>query len=312
MPSILVHIGVEKTGSKALQQFMMRNTAALARFGVVFPQTFREGSWHRELFEGPARDARFDALRDEIAGAKNALLSYERAYRAPDAQLDRLAALGGGLGALIFVRPQTELYNSALNQHYKAHRKTIADVEAFALDNEAVRARLDLNAQARRWERRLGAGRLHVRRYRLSASPVRDALRLLGVADDAAGDFEWPADNPNRAADIRSLRVLRALKFELGGDRDRLLRAVGEAHRVLSADWIDTRARPAPRLISATDIDRLRALYAEGNAALCARYGLAPLELEAAPPAAPEDLTPGPEDVAAARAIIAAAERKRT
>jgi hypothetical protein len=59
MPSCVLHIGTEKTGSTSLQQCLAANRAALSRAGFIYPQGLGEPS-HRKLAVYAMDDDRID------------------------------------------------------------------------------------------------------------------------------------------------------------------------------------------------------------------------------------------------------------
>ena len=46
----IIHIGVEKTGSKALQTFFSKSLNKTARPNIIYPVEGRSGLWHEPLY----------------------------------------------------------------------------------------------------------------------------------------------------------------------------------------------------------------------------------------------------------------------
>lgn len=128
---VLLHIGVWKTGSSAIQTFLAENAGALAREGVVVPRFSRRRLGHnaivaalkagdRETVERLVASLRRDARR---AADPVVVLTSEHYWPLKGAQLERLAAALRGIGArvdvLAYVRPQEEMWRSLYAQQAK-------------------------------------------------------------------------------------------------------------------------------------------------------------------------------------------------
>lgn len=98
----LLHLGMQKTGSKALQRFMLRERGLLEANGIKFGDAFRDGGWHRRLFVGGGSTIR-DSLRDDRRGFNDVLYSYEAGYRASSRTIAEIAA-EGPVKILIYLR----------------------------------------------------------------------------------------------------------------------------------------------------------------------------------------------------------------
>jgi len=189
---ILLHIGVHKTGSTALQGFFAANRLRLLEHGILYPQAARwpEDSVryaHHRLPWSLLRPDRvadpWPALRRELAhsAAEVAILSAERfeGLRRDD-QLTKLGSLLADheVTVIVYLRRQDEYL------HGDYCTRIVHNGED--LDFEAYKARktpnLDYRKLLERWERRFGREALVVRPYERSQLADADI-----VADFAAG-----------------------------------------------------------------------------------------------------------------------------
>jgi hypothetical protein len=186
----IVHIGMPRTATSALQFFMARRREALAAAGILYPARAAgegepAGNNHKPLGEAldgrrPRREraALFAALDRSLAAtaADTVVLSYEglcqigwprRPWRPLAAALARR---GFAFEVLLTVKPQSDFLNSTYAwrmQFLREGRTFPGYVEATLAGGTPEARRLDYEVLARRW--RLAAG------GRLTAVPVRAA-----------------------------------------------------------------------------------------------------------------------------------------
>lgn len=304
---LILHIGTEKTGSKALQHFLLNNEKALKEHGCLYPKTYRQGLWHNKIYGGLNQKIA-DELKAEFEGFRCAFITWEAAYHHTPAQvMERLRSLGESVTILFYVRNHVEWINSAYNQLFKAHRQAVSVINNFSYRLQ----KFDLNFHLLRWEQFFRPEQMKIVRYEPNSPPYGPVLDIMGIPEIARKQMIYPCENPNRAADLRSIRILYYLKQEIGeNNREKLVNAVAIAHRMLSNNWIDTRFAPAPLLLSDDEVRHIQDLYFGSTQEFLRRHGL-PKEFVSPVPAmnrasvSGEIRQPTETEIALAKKIIA-------
>lgn len=268
---LILHIGTEKTGSKALQHFLLKNDEVLREQGFLYPKLYREGLWHNKVYGGLSPKIA-DELMAEFQGFRYAFITWEAAYCFTSTQvMERLQTLGESVTILLYVRNHVDWINSAYNQLFKAHRQSISVINNFSYRLQ----KFDINYHLLRWEQFFDPTHFKIIPYVLGKTPCDPVLDILGIPEPARAQLEYPGENPNRAADLGNIRILYYLKREIGeNNREKLVKAVSCAHRMLNHRWIDTRVNAAPLLLSEEDIRNIQDLYSGSTRELLNRHGL--------------------------------------
>lgn len=269
----LLHIGMPKTGSKALQGFLAANPRLLQKNGLRFAESFRQQVWHRSLFEhsgGPVSDA----ILPEAECGQALIFSYEAGYRvASDAVIDELAALATAR-LVMFVRHPVDWLNSFFNQMIKAHRIGFEEIGTFSVNSENLNAFLDIETYLVRWTARFGEDSLRLIPYTHSTDVCRAFLDWAGVQIDSANVRSSAGENQNQAADETSLRVLLEIKRRMSGRKEtELVKAISVAHQTLRANWIDTRTERNLLFLSDEEQAAIDQRYRESYDRLLRQYG---------------------------------------
>lgn len=267
----ILHVGTQKTGSKALQDALSRGA-----FGprVEYPSAGRVGSWHmpiyHELMAGQ-RTLLVSAVEQASASGRDfGVLSCEAFHEMPVPALEILLGVAGVATIVVFLRRQDCLANSFLNQLVKAHRIPAGEITAFEDGLAAPMGLLDHRSTLERWGSVFGLENLVPLLYEPGTDTVESFGRALGL-DGPPG--VRPASNPNPALDAYSYVVFRKLKSRVA-DRNLLPRWVELAHRRLRHRFVDTQARGKPPLdlLGPAERERILAAYGEGNEWIRARW----------------------------------------
>jgi hypothetical protein len=278
-PRLVLHIGSHKTGTTSIQQALHKARAAMARHGVLYPDTRREPlslrPKHSSVYHAAARQddvtkqARERSLLiDEFAasGAHTLLLSAE-GLSEPNPRIARFFIewrSAFDIDIVLFVRRQDLFVESLYSQLVRqpGHRETRTPVEFARL--AATRARLDYAAVLQPWHDELGA-----RAVVVDFGSVRSTGLLQSFVRAAGLDIPvLPEVSANRSPDMRLALAVRYLNQSL---RDYHLPALANAARQLVAEG----RFPALRhVLGSNERRRLLDDLAPANERLAARYGV--------------------------------------
>lgn len=233
MKELIVHCGLHKTGTTALQNFLLANRETLKAQGVLYPQTgVPQGlSGQHNLAWEMARDRRYrseagnlDALFAEIAGFSGRVVlsseEFETSIQHPDRWarvMARTEASGLAVHIVVYVREVSAQLRSVYLQKLRS-----GFGQEFALA-----ARLALEQGSLRWldgqicfsrpamEKALGAiegARVSFRSYETLAggSTVTDFCDWLGLGDVAWKVVEAERSNLSDPVHVALLRFLHA------------------------------------------------------------------------------------------------------
>ena len=290
---LILHIGVWKTGSSAIQIFLNRNDKALARKGVLAPRFTRARRGHTALVKAARlQDIRtLDRLCDrmwreaEKAGAHTIVLSSEHFWQQTPQTLDLLAERLGSapdtsIDVIAYLRPQEELWGSILAQQAKS--LLVRPDGALWGDRHYVGSGVANRGMyfgkcLRRFEKRFDANVI-ARHYDRNGFPggdvVRAFLELAGIGEDgldlSAGDanlslgWKGVAFSMALAAERRPVTGWRAalLKRRLAATVRKMARLNDDPH------WIGK----SPVIFDTVERHRIRSTYAEDEARLSRRF----------------------------------------
>jgi hypothetical protein len=285
---IVLHIGVEKTGTTTIQDFSTRNADQLWKRGVLYPKGFgpnnhvalvaATGSFNNIKHLGPTEgwresgdQTRFRAdvdrrLRAVVrqAGGRTMLLSSEHmSSRLGDPHIatlrDMLAPLAQVIDVVVYLRRQDDLLLSLLSTHIKSGGTN-------GLDWLAGIFWLDYDEHLARWERVFGPEHLTVRRFPPeNGSIVEDFLAAARLP--AIGHGSAPA-RLNRSLDARNLQLLRAINERIGAwDSNGF-----SAQRAELKQFLEARSTGAPPAMPRAQRQSILARFATGNENVRARH----------------------------------------
>ncbi len=246
--TILIHGGMQKAGSKAIQRFLHDNSAMLSGLDVHVSEAGCEGRWHRPFFES-CEASYLDVLRAELDRSQFVILSYEEFYLLSTDRIEKLIQVDPEIRLLVFERDPDEWIQSYFNQLVKAHRVRYDQVMAFTPETEDVRNRLGVKSHLRRWASVVGSENVTRKSFRLQTDVVLDLIEWMGIPDEVRQSFVRDFTNPNLAADQYSLRVLIEVKRRINAcSEEDHIAVLGRAHEVLKSRWVDTRKKSGPLL----------------------------------------------------------------
>lgn len=177
---IVLHIGLERTGTSALQRFLSRNRAALRLMGVRYPRPVQgPPEKHHDLVEAIAAEAS-GAPHPDLGPAEALIMRHAAAARAPitvlsaeglsapDAAYARaLAPLAEvcDVRVVVYLRRQDEWALSAYRQAVLDPDVAEARPMTEWLKDPRTRARLDYAAMLAWWEDAFGVENIRLMRY---------------------------------------------------------------------------------------------------------------------------------------------------
>jgi hypothetical protein len=243
LPDIVLHIGMDKTGTTSIQSFLHQNRAELADLGLLYPRVseprrqFRlsfllksdealesSPSWqhHRQRFASPRafRRSFTRRLHREVddSGLSRVLLSDEALFDGSNQMLSRLAELTGGLAAsvrlVVYLRRQDEHLVSRYHQTVRFRNETRRLTERAAQVD--LSRTYDYHARLRDWDRVMTPRSFVVRRFErgrfAGGSLAQDFLDAAGV-DARADDLTGVPNRNETGLDAESVEFLRILNI---------------------------------------------------------------------------------------------------
>jgi len=220
---VVVHIGSDKAGSKAIQESLFANRDWYLERGVFIPETgLHRGAGHPSLFNALGDDNVVSELQAETRELRcpTAALSFEGLHFWDDGPRQRLAAVlertfpGAELVFLFYVRNQVDLIQSGVLQQIKQLSippSTVHDLNQ-PLDRIPRRSRRFLAPSARfthkrvkAWRKTFPGAEMVVRLYRrdrLVRSDILDDFHdVLGLGPDASLSLPTRSANPSLTAE---------------------------------------------------------------------------------------------------------------
>ncbi|NYS26441.1 hypothetical protein HUK65_15750 [Rhodobacteraceae bacterium 2376] len=278
--SLVIHIGLRKTGTTYLQQVLAQNRGPLAERGLLYPDPASglaagSGPAHHFLAHAlrnwrvkytPADpfdrlEAHVAALRAELADhAGTGVLSSEDFSRLNGKQITALRTLfpERDVRILVYLRRQDQWLDALYGQVLKVGRQV--EMDSFIARN---RARLDYAALLDPWAQAFGAENLIVRPY--------EGFEEGGLWEDFCTALDCPAA---AALPLTDAQVNVSLSYEAG----MFLASVSDGARrqrlrqLLEEGEAATPRRPVLKYLKAEQARTLLADHADSNAEIARRY----------------------------------------
>ncbi len=274
---VLLHAGLDKAGSTAIQAHLHANRDWLLERGIYLPNSGLTRYGHRKLFPPDPEPGLWDALAEELAlaaksGYPLSVLSYEGAasLRRPEiAQLTQhLEACD--LTFLFYLRDQAEVLQSGYLQNLKAGPQALS-IDQLRRDHRRLPlASRDYSRLLARFRAAAGGASIRLRPF------ARDRLEGGDVVDDLLAVLDLRADagfarlqlRQNPSLDVPSARLLNAL--DTRGTQE------GRAALVDDLLWIIRRDGPQQKwFLDREAVTLLRQHYRPSNEQVLRDFNLA-------------------------------------
>jgi hypothetical protein len=268
---LVVHIGTPKTGTKALQSFLRRNSEILAEQGILYLKSGRLSERHKRLSVSHSalvsllqvrseREAWAD-LRAELEGSTchTNVMSAEGFWFSDPAQFRAELPKSQPIRLVVYLRRQDQYLQSLWKQAVTGGRQ-----HSFKEWRRRRPTRGDYLSTVEKWVDVFGSESMLIRPYQNGSkiSTVEDFCEVLGVK----GSFETEntGRNPSPRRELAYfLRALNNVQLNVDVDRHRIYRAiVGRSERyVRTCD-----------MLSYAECVALMEEHAEGNRILIEKY----------------------------------------
>lgn len=218
MAVIYLHIGLNKTGTSSLQDFLRMNAQALGDEGVCYPQAGRDAAAHHPLskwlkspkgIELGAAAPMVAGLLDEIRGADKVVISSEDFHTHGPKSIEHLARLLAGheVHVVLYVREHVAYLASWYQQNVQATHLSCA------FDSFCYLTRKPLAKIADQWARAFGRDRvvvgLYDRAQLVQGDVVQDFAARIGLGGDLRRFKRKPYEsNPSVAGNLLFIKRL--------------------------------------------------------------------------------------------------------
>jgi hypothetical protein len=261
----VIHIGMQKTGSKAIQDFLANQAAKIPDVRLLFAPQGREGIWHLPLYwalrEGNGSDLQAAVSETNSKDWDIGVFSSEDFYRLPPRSVEIIQETLGDAQIILFLRSQPDLINSLLNQFAKAHRVSADECTIFERELRKYDPEFDYRAVISKWSDVFGCQAITPIIYKKGGG---DSVRLfcdaIGVAVPTTYQF---VANSNPALSKSAYDAFLAAKSSV--PLADLPVIVDRLHRDFSDQMIDTFRDPGPMLFDERTRQEIVRNYATSN-----------------------------------------------
>jgi hypothetical protein len=247
---IILHIGLYKTGTTAVQRFFTRNRSALTERGVLYPESFTKfdahhplpwalGVGHRDKVPSVRPDEVVRAILQEAAsaGADTVVLSSEEFINLEAAErLQKLKKLfdGHAIEIIIYLRRQDSLLLSSYGQHVRMYSiRFSGTISDFLLKHSNFLIKYNYWGMLQRWATVFGSDAMRIKLYDQARFPegniVQDFADTLGFGLDGCDVRKVSGINRNLSdLGLEVLRRLNAMPLD-EESHHRLIRLLDES-----------------------------------------------------------------------------------
>lgn len=273
---LIIHCGLDKAGSTAIQAHVALFRQWLMRNGVYVPESGLSGFGHVALFRELGGE-NWQPLLEELRALdqtryRHCFLSYEgiRAFDAAQLALVRDHLRDYEVTVLFYLREQAEILQSGYLQRLKSEAQPLSIAHLNADHSLLVPDSRDYFRLLRKFESVFGREGLALRLYQpdtwRDGSIVWDLLEFLGCAPD--DQIAPSVQRQNISLDVQSARILNVYDSYAGDS----------AHRAALVEdllWLAQRHPGGSKYFLAADaVQAIRDHYRVSNAALAQRYGI--------------------------------------
>lgn len=277
---VVVHIGMPKTGSSAIQRFCLNNRKALSRAGFYYPKHAMDANGisggHSLLasrlrskeHQKAARTFKWMLLKARLLG-KTLLLSSEGYARAASSFAPLLE--GRDVKVVGWLRHPVEYFVSSYNQSVK--RGFVSNTLSGQLPCYLKRGGVNQGAKRLiRWADRVGDEQCIFLPYSKTGEPIEEQwLRLLGVDESFWPGFAFDTKRINRSYVPQALELKRLLNYVLSGEDGLLAKRIDWALQAFS-DLSEESGEALGGHLDPQELARLVKLSARRNAQLAQRF----------------------------------------
>lgn len=278
LENLVIHIGMPKTGSTAIQRVMGMNRAMLRDVGIAFPKAASQGdahhpvAWAASLARVPRPDIEplaelLAGLEQELQDGELGIISSEALFHLPMEELQPINEWVGRISSSVlvvaYVRPPASYHEGWYRQIVKNKGYSLTFPEHLQ-----KKARVRSLHRLTDYERTFGAEKLQVRPFDRSAFPrtdvIADFCKVIGIPESVMTVPENATFNPSLDAELTEMKA--RMHSEGFAQSPRLERAFLE--------WARSRTPSRRSLFSPDSWREFRDETADEHRQLLERYGL--------------------------------------
>lgn len=226
--TVYLHIGSPKTGTSALQYFLLQNREVLHKYGIEYPKHLIDPNG---ISSGNAEQLvrylkKDDIQKDDIQNARRfiefvlnndcerVVLSSEYFYRLQSEGIAVTKELLSGVDTkvIVYLRREDNVFISAYNQGVKRARRTALITAWYIKRLSNVRSAY---IEVSKWSRICGGDNMIIRVYEkqqyAGGSVFSDFLHILNL--ELTDEYERPPRNINPAYRVDALEMMRLLNI---------------------------------------------------------------------------------------------------